>query len=178
MIPVKPCPLPLLIRAASLANFIRAKKRDMALDIDSPEWLTLYLQEDAKPLDAAFFRAQLDAGCLLELDGIDEVPGQMARKATARMLERAARMFPKTHIDTASKGAVILTGAGGSTLTSGCAAVPLYVSLPTYRPQICCSRVRSKVASAFLTCTVQPVRSSKSMSGGLSSFVRLAHTIS
>ena len=81
LIPVKPCPLPLLVRAASLANFIHAKKRDTALDSDSPEWLTLYLQDNAKPLDAAFFRAQLDAGCLLELDGIDEVPGQIARKA-------------------------------------------------------------------------------------------------
>ena len=115
LIPVKPCPLPLLIRAASLANFIRAKKRDMALDIDSPEWLTLYLQEDAKPLDAAFFRAQLDAGCLLELDGIDEVPGQMARKATARMLERAARMFPKTHIVAASRPPAL----GGETVIAG-----------------------------------------------------------
>src|ERR1039457_2512909 len=69
LIPVKPCPLPLLIRAATLANFIRLKKRDTALDSDSPEWLTLYLQDSAQALEAAFFRAQLDAGCLLELEG-------------------------------------------------------------------------------------------------------------
>ena len=60
LIPVKPCPLPLLIRAASLANFIRLKKRDTALDSDSPEWLTLYLQENPWALDGAFFRAQLE----------------------------------------------------------------------------------------------------------------------
>jgi formylglycine-generating enzyme required for sulfatase activity len=115
LIPVKPCPLPLLIRAASLANFIRLKKRDTALDIDSPEWLTLYLQDSAPPLDAAFFRAQLDAGCLLELDGIDEVPGQMARKAMARLLEHAARTFPKTHIVAASRPPAL----GGETVIAG-----------------------------------------------------------
>jgi formylglycine-generating enzyme required for sulfatase activity len=115
LIPVKPCPLPLLVRAASLANFIRAKKRDTALDSDSPEWLTLYLQDNAKPLDAAFFRAQLDAGCLLELDGIDEVPGQIARKAMARLLERAARTFPKTHIVAASRPPAL----GGETVIPG-----------------------------------------------------------
>jgi formylglycine-generating enzyme required for sulfatase activity len=104
-----------LIRAASLANFIRLKKRDTALDIDSPEWLTLYLQDNAQPLDAAFFRAQLDAGCLLELDGIDEVPGQIARKAMARLLERAARMFPKTHIVAASRPPAL----GGETVIAG-----------------------------------------------------------
>src|ERR1035437_6807631 len=73
------------------------------LDSDSPEWLPLYLQNIAQPLDAAFFRTQLDAGCLLLLDGIDEVPGQIARKAMARLLERTARMFPKTHIVAASR---------------------------------------------------------------------------
>ena len=92
-----------MIRAATLANFIRVKKRDTALESDSPGWLTLYLQENARPLDAAFFHEQLDAGCLLELDGIDEVPGQIARKAMARLLERAARTFPKTHIVAASR---------------------------------------------------------------------------
>src|ERR1019366_3482511 len=115
LIPVKPCPLPLLVRAGSLANFIRAKKRDTALDSDSPEWLTLYLQDNAKPLDAAFFRAQLDAGCLLELDGIDEVPGQIARKAMARLLEHAARTFPKTHIVAASRPPAL----GGETVIAG-----------------------------------------------------------
>ena len=115
LIPVKPCPLPLLIRAASLANFIRLKKRDTALDSDSPEWLTLYLQENPWALDAAFFRAQLDAGCLLQLDGIDEVPDQIARKAMARLLERAARMFPKTHIVAASRPPAL----GGETVIPG-----------------------------------------------------------
>jgi formylglycine-generating enzyme required for sulfatase activity len=115
LIPLKPCPLPLLVRAASVANFIRLKKRDTALDSDSPEWLTLYLQENARPLDATFFRMQLDAGCLLELDGIDEVPGQIARKAMARLLERAARMFPKTHIVAASRPPAL----GGETVIPG-----------------------------------------------------------
>ena len=115
LIPVKPCPLPLLIRAATLANFIRLKKRDTALDSDSPEWLTLYLQDSAQALEAAFFRAQLDAGCLLELDGIDEVPGQMARKAMARLLEHAARTFPKTHIVAASRPPAL----GGETVIAG-----------------------------------------------------------
>jgi hypothetical protein len=121
LIPVKPCPLPLLIRAATLANFIRVKKRDTALESDSPGWLTLYLQENARPLDAAFFREQLDAGCLLELDGIDEVPGQIARKAMARLLERAARTFPKTHIVAASRPPAL----GGETVIPGFATIQI-----------------------------------------------------
>jgi len=77
--------------------------------------LTLYLQVNAQPLDASFFRAQLDAGCLLELDSIDEVPGQVARKASARLLERTARVFPKTHIVAASRPPAL----GGETLIPG-----------------------------------------------------------
>jgi formylglycine-generating enzyme required for sulfatase activity len=103
LIPIKPCPLPLLIRAATLANFVRLKKRDLALESDSPEWLIHYLQQNAQPLDATFFRAQFDAGCLLLLDGIDEVPDKIARKAMARLLERAGRLFPKTRIVAGSR---------------------------------------------------------------------------
>src|SRR5450759_1964077 len=113
--PVKPCPLPLLIPAASLANFIRVKKPVTALDGDSPEWLAVYLQENQWALNAAFFRAQLDGGCLLLLDGIDEVPGQIAGKAIARLLERAVRTFPKTHIVAASRPPAV----GGETVIPG-----------------------------------------------------------
>ena len=66
-------------------------------------------------LDGAFFRAQLNSGCLLLLDGIDEVPDQIARKAMARLLERAERMFPKTHIVAASRAPAL----GGETMIPG-----------------------------------------------------------
>jgi len=93
LIAAKPCPLPLLIRAATLADYIHAGKG--LFQNDSPDWISHYLHHETK-LDAAFFRQQLDAGCLLLLDGLDEIPDGIGRKAIARLLDKAARAHKNT----------------------------------------------------------------------------------
>jgi formylglycine-generating enzyme required for sulfatase activity len=105
LIPVQPCPLPLLVRAASLANFIAAAGG--GAERDSPGWIVHFLEHASREnnceLDAAFFRRQLDEGCLLLLDGLDEVSTRTARESVARFLERAARAYPRTHIAATSR---------------------------------------------------------------------------
>src|SRR5262249_26054554 len=48
----RPCPFPLLIRAASLANFIQQRRSSNAgedpIESDSPEWLLVYLSATAR----------------------------------------------------------------------------------------------------------------------------------
>jgi MoxR-like ATPase len=94
----KPCPFPVLIRAASLAEYIRKRKAvpagDYPAEVDSPAWLIHYLdsvsRENNWDLDADFFREKLAGTCLLMLDGLDEAPDRVQRKAMARLIERAA----------------------------------------------------------------------------------------
>jgi formylglycine-generating enzyme required for sulfatase activity len=108
----KPCPLPLLIRAAALADYIHAGKG--LFQNDSPDWISHYLHHEMK-LDAAFFREQLDAGCLLLLDGLDEVPDSIGRKAITRLLDRAARTYKNTLIVATSRPPAY----GGETVIPG-----------------------------------------------------------
>jgi formylglycine-generating enzyme required for sulfatase activity len=118
-VPVKPCPLPLLIRAASLAEYIRKHSKDGPADTDDPEWLVLYLDQAAHNnnwnLDAGFFRERLNDGCLLFLDGLDEVPGRIRRKAVAHLLERASRAYGKTRVVATSRPPAY----GGETMIPG-----------------------------------------------------------
>jgi formylglycine-generating enzyme required for sulfatase activity len=121
MIP-KPCPFPILIRAASLAEYIR-KRKEVPLggyptELYAPAWLIHYLdsvsRENNWDLDADFFREKLDGPCLLMIDGLDEVPDRIQRKAMARLVERTAR---------ASEARVVATSRppayGGETVIPG-----------------------------------------------------------
>jgi hypothetical protein len=109
LLPRKTCPFPLLIRTASLSSYIQRRRRggDGPPDADSPEWVIRYLEEEAQGknriLDSAFFREQLDSGCLLLLDGLDEATDQTERKAVARLLELLARAYDKTQIVATSR---------------------------------------------------------------------------
>jgi formylglycine-generating enzyme required for sulfatase activity len=115
------CPFPVLIRAASLANYIRQHQTAAACpaETDSPEWLIHYLHSSAQErnwdLDGAFFRGKLSAAGLLMLDGLDEVPGQARRKAIARLLESAARAYPTAQMVATSRPPAY----GGETLIPG-----------------------------------------------------------
>ena len=121
MLPTKPCPFPLLIRAASLSNHILQNKRTAGCpaDADNPEWLIHHLEAEAqeknRTLDAAFFREQLDGGCLLLLDGLDEAADRTDRKAMARLLELTARAYQKTQVVATSRPPAY----GGETVIPG-----------------------------------------------------------
>lgn len=123
LLPTKPCPFPILIRAASLANHIRHRHPDGPADTDSPEWLIHYLRAAANEkkwdLDAAYFDGQLSAGCLLLLDGLDEVPAELERKSLARLLQSAAQAYGKTQFVATSRP----TAYGGETAIPGFVAI-------------------------------------------------------
>jgi formylglycine-generating enzyme required for sulfatase activity len=114
LIPQKPCPVPLYISAASLANHIQKHLRDSTspADAHSPEWLSHYLGE----LDA-----DLDGGFILLLDGLDEVSDLARRKNIAKLLESAARTYAKTPIVATSRPPAY----GGETVIPGFATVQI-----------------------------------------------------
>lgn len=119
----KPCPFPILIRAATLAEYIRKRKAAPAGDhppeTDAPAWLIRYLESAASENnwdpDAAFFREKLAGPCLLMLDGLDEVPDLVQRKAMARLLEKAARAYGKARVVATSRPPAY----GGETVIPG-----------------------------------------------------------
>jgi formylglycine-generating enzyme required for sulfatase activity len=129
MLPATPCPFPLLIRAASLANHVQLRTKGAAAacptDHDSPEWLIHYLHASAHEnkwdLHAEFFREQLERGCLLLFDGLDEVPDRLERKAMARLLELTARAYEKTQVVATSRPLAY----GGETVIPGFAAIQI-----------------------------------------------------
>ncbi len=120
-ITTNPIPLPILIGAASLAEHIRKSKAGPAgpADTHDPEWLILYLEAASEhanwQLDAQFFRDHLRDGCLLLLDGLDEIPDRTRRKSVARLLEQAARAYKKTRIVATSRPPAY----GGETVIPG-----------------------------------------------------------
>jgi formylglycine-generating enzyme required for sulfatase activity len=119
----KPCPFPILIRAASLAEYIRKRKAapagDHPAETDAPAWLIHYLdcvsRENNWDLGADFFREKLAGACLLMLDGLDEVPDRIQRKAMARLLERAARSHGTAQVVATSRPPAY----GGETVIPG-----------------------------------------------------------
>jgi formylglycine-generating enzyme required for sulfatase activity len=127
LLPAGPCPFPLLIRAASLSNHILRNRRAVNCppDADSPEWVIHYLEAEAqgknRTLDAAFFREQLDGGCLLLLDGLDEAADRTERKAMARLLELTARAYEKTQVVATSRPPAY----GGETVIPGFATIQI-----------------------------------------------------
>ncbi len=92
-----PCPFPLFVRADSLSNHILQDRRCAGCppDAHSPAWLVHYLEaaerRDDRTLRAAFFHDQLDRGCLLLLDGLDEVADRTDSKAIARPCSNSQR---------------------------------------------------------------------------------------
>ena len=119
----KPCPFPVLIRAASLAEYIRKRKAapagDYPAEADAPAWLIHYLdftsRENKWHLDADFFSEKLAGPCLLMLDGLDEVPDRIQRKAMARLLEKAARAHGTARVVATSRPPAY----GGETVIPG-----------------------------------------------------------
>jgi hypothetical protein len=86
---------------------------------DAPGWAAAYLASQSRDYDWAlgegYFRALTGAGCLVAFDGLDEAPGQDAREAVSRLIERAAKAWPKCRIvvttrPQAYEGDVVLGG--------------------------------------------------------------------
>jgi formylglycine-generating enzyme required for sulfatase activity len=112
LLKLKVCPFPILISAATLADFIANKRQLVAAPHgnESPEWLPYYLDrfsaERGWGLDIAFFTHKLcDEGALLLFDSLDEAPNPQARRDLARMAQLAAQRFVKSRIVVTSRPA-------------------------------------------------------------------------
>ena len=90
--------LPVLIRVSDLADFL-AKCGPRDTPPDNPAWIAWFLQGQCEKLwglDADFFLKQLQEGpCLLALDGLDEAPDSRTRERISRVVQNAARVWPK-----------------------------------------------------------------------------------
>jgi formylglycine-generating enzyme required for sulfatase activity len=100
-----PATFPILIRISDLSEFLaRNAQTDSGPSdpADSPMWIVRLLESQCGPLwglDGDFFLRQIQEGpCLLALDGLDEAPGAGVRERLARMVEKAARVWPKCRI--------------------------------------------------------------------------------
>ncbi|MFN7919781.1 MAG: SUMF1/EgtB/PvdO family nonheme iron enzyme [Bryobacteraceae bacterium] len=105
------CPMPIRVRAFSLASFIaEAKKkpeRQCPADSDSPQWLIHHLgklaEEDRWQVSEQFFVQQLEAGALVLVDGLDEPSSDLERKQIASLIHRAARTYEQSRFVTTSR---------------------------------------------------------------------------
>lgn len=105
LVPATPCLWPVLLRARRLAAYIAKHAAELdSPEADSAEWLTRYLLHDSPwQLEADFFRDKFEEGCLLLVDGLDEVAGDAARNSLARLLDHAGRRYPDVRIVASSR---------------------------------------------------------------------------
>lgn len=119
----EPCPFPILLRAGDLArHMVASRDRPGApTDADSPEWLFHYLGSAHSDLGADHFRRRFREGCLLLLDGLDEIPGETARDEITEVLRGAAAWYGATRIVATSRPGVY----GGITRITGFVSVKI-----------------------------------------------------
>jgi hypothetical protein len=111
LLALEPCPMPFLVAASSLVNFIETSRNDRRRawppDPDSPEWLVRYLEwksgESGWGLAAKFFSDWLWDGCLLLVDGLDEAPDRTRRDQLVSLLAKAGTVYGKTRIVAATR---------------------------------------------------------------------------
>ena len=120
MFPGGAVPFPILISAASLEKYIRESQPPEGgiADPSSPAWVIRYLaaraESDEWELDGGFFREKLREGCLLLIDGLDEVPSR-SRKQFSRFLQYLEAAYPQTQLVATSRPAAY----GGETALPG-----------------------------------------------------------
>jgi hypothetical protein len=118
-----PCPFPILIRAGDLTKHISSCDASTGTLADhcSPEWLFHYLGATYSQLGEDRFRGFFREGCLLLLDGLDEIPGEAARQQMTDLLHRLASGQPRTRIVATSRPGIY----GGVTSIPGFNAVKI-----------------------------------------------------
>jgi len=94
--------LPALVPIADwleYAELVRAEKAPGPKGKHATAWLPHFLgaraEDNAEGLDAAWFRARLEAGDLMVLlDGLDEAPGRQGRERAVKLIESVAGAWP------------------------------------------------------------------------------------
>jgi predicted NACHT family NTPase len=89
---------PVLVRAESLAEGLAAG--------DSTQRLFHFLDREYPDVGADYFRGEFRKGCLLLLDGLDEVAVEAARNRIVELLKSAANEYQKTRIVATSRPGV------------------------------------------------------------------------
>jgi formylglycine-generating enzyme required for sulfatase activity/transcriptional regulator with XRE-family HTH domain len=105
----EPDPFPILIPAGELSKHISTS---------SPQELFDYLGRNYSDLGPDYFRRQFREGCLLLLDGLDEIPGEPARQEITELLKRTASGYQSARIVATSRPGVY----GGVTSIPGFSA--------------------------------------------------------
>ena len=93
---------PVLITVAELTSHIHNHRgrSDSPFAADSPAWLAHFLgvksAERKWKLSAEYFDREMEKGCLLMVDGLDEAPNATERESMSALLDGAIHAYPKT----------------------------------------------------------------------------------
>lgn len=123
-------PFPIFLRVAALTKYFdtssQAQAQQHAMQTDAPpqqddaaRWLPYVLGKRSADeywgLDEAFFRDQLEAGCTVLIDGLDEASDRRVRERVSRLIEKWRTTFNRcrfvvTSRPTAYRDQVVLAG--------------------------------------------------------------------
>ncbi|MCX6627281.1 MAG: SUMF1/EgtB/PvdO family nonheme iron enzyme [Candidatus Solibacter sp.] len=104
LVPGVPCPWPVFLKANRLAAYIgKHSPEPHTPSTDAPEWLIRFVLEEHAQLDAQYSRGQFGTGCLLLVDGLDEISGDAARRNMASLLQHTAQAYTGARIVTSSR---------------------------------------------------------------------------
>ena len=100
----KEAAFPILLRVSELASHVRnnlnRRDSDGPSNDESPAWLPHFLGVQSVQrkwkLSAQYFDRQLEIGCLLMVDGLDEASNATERETMAALLDNATRAYPKS----------------------------------------------------------------------------------
>ena len=106
-------PFPILVRLADLAEHIARIRANRSPaqppTAESAAWLAHYLaalsEAENWGLAEGFFRARLEAGACVLLDGLDEVPDRSSRETCSRLIEALAQTYPDSRLIVTSRPA-------------------------------------------------------------------------
>ena len=107
---------PMFIRMSDLAQHLKRQNDQPAAPAggEPSAWLPQYLgalgEANSWGLDEEFFRRQLEEGCTVLFDGLDEAPDRVTRERLSRLVENVTRTFSRSRFVITSRPAAYTGG--------------------------------------------------------------------